>query len=91
MGFLEAGMQWSKDVGAGNSGSPCRGAPANTGPRDVVQWLGERLVCTTKPLCFLLLYRSSYFLPSSGTNLISVRADTWLMCVIMQGSTCHLQ
>lgn len=42
-------------------------------------------------LCFLLLCQSGYFPTSSGTNLIAVGANTWLMCLIMQGSTCHLQ
>lgn len=91
MGFLEAGMRWNKDFSAANSGTPCRDAPANTDLCDVVQWLGGRLVWTTKALCFLLLYQSGYFPTSSGTKLISVRADTWLMCVIMQGGTSHLQ
>jgi len=87
MGFLEAGMRWSKEF----SGSPCRGAPANTGPRDVVRWLGERLVRTTKALCLLLLYQSGYHPTSSATNLVSVRGDIWLTYVIMHRGSCHLQ
>lgn len=71
--------------------SPPRGAPVHTDTQDVAQCLGEKLVWTTKPCAFCFLCWGDYFPTSSGANLISVGADTCLMCIIMQGSTCHLQ
>lgn len=70
---------------------PCRGAPVHPDTHDVAQCLGEKLVWTTKPCAFSFLCWGDCFPTSSGANLISVGADTWLMCIIMQGSTCHLQ
>lgn len=71
--------------------SPCRGAWAHTDTRDAAQCLGEKLVWTTKPCAFCFLRWWGCFPTSSGANLISVRADTWLMRIIMQGITCQLQ
>lgn len=70
---------------------PLRGAPVHTDIHDVAQCLGKKLVWTTKPCAFSFLCWGDYFPTSSGANLISVAADTWLMCIIMQGSTCHRQ
>lgn len=92
MGILEAGMSWNKDFSAGNECFALQKCPSSHWHTrcGTVPW--RKTCLDNKALCFLLSFCwGDCFPTSSGANMISVGADTWLMCIIMQGSTCHLQ